>query len=237
MSQVKIAAGLLAVAIGTAWWAGALPAAGTAIMTVAPYVLVGAAVVGGARALAPPGTLIGPGVLLVAGIVWIVVRNDLVSGVDLDTVLPAVLVLGGFAVALSDDRRRWKPDMVRRCVSVLWSRRVDIDGTAPAKLAVTAILGTVTVNLGQADYPHASRAIEIDLTVVGGRVVLEELPVGWKVGPGRIHERALRLDGTFDWTESVTSPDHVTDDAGPAVVVNVLGLLGAVALPVRPASG
>jgi hypothetical protein len=147
-----------------------------------------------------------------------------------------ILVLGGFYVALSDNGRRWKPNVICRYFSVLCRRRIDIAGTAPAKLAVTAFLGTMTVNLDQADYPHYSRAVEIDLTVVGGRVVLE-LPRSWKVGPGRIHERGLHLDGTLDWTEAVISANDVPDDAIPAVVINVLGLLGAVALPVRPASG
>lgn len=235
MIRVKIAAGLVAVAIGTAWWAGALPAAGMALLTMAPYLLIGTAVVGGVRALAPRGTLIGPAVMLVAGIVWLLVRNKVVAGRDLDAALPVMLVLGGFYVALSDKGRRWKPDVVRRYVSFLWRRDVDIAGIAPAKLVVTALLGTVTVDLGQAA-PPAPQVIEIDLTVVGGRVVLE-LPIGWKVVPGRIHERGVHLDGTLDCTESVISADDVSDDARPAVVINVLGLLGAVALPVRPASG
>ena len=187
--------------------------------------------------MAPPGALIGPVALLVAGLMWLLARNDLVPGADLDVVLPVVLVLGGCVVALSGDGRRWKPNVVRRYVSILWRPPIVITKTAPAKLTITAILSTVTVKLDQADYPYSSRAIEIDITVVGGRVVLA-LPVGWKVGPGRIHERLLHLEGTLDWTTPVISSDEVVPDdivGGPAVVVNVMGLLGAVALPVRPA--
>lgn len=238
MSRVRVTAGLVGVVIGTAWWAGALKAIGVATITVAPYVLIGVAVAGAARVLAPPAALTGPAVLLIVGGGWLLIRNDLVPRVDLSSVFAVLLVLGGFAVALSGGQRRWQPDLIRRHLAVIWRREIRIEGRAPAKLAVTAILGTMTVTFDEAaDFPLNVAAMEIDVSVFGGRVVIKP-PASWKVGPGRIVERAMRLDGTLDWVNPALSPEHIPEefDGQLVALVNVVGLLGAVALPVRPAA-
>jgi len=238
MSRVRVIIGLVGVVIGTAWLAGALPAIGVATITAAPYVLIAVAVLAAAQALAPPAALIGPAVLLLVGTGWLLIRNHLVPSVDLGSVFTVLLVLGGFAVALSGDRRRWRPDLVRRHLAVIWRPEIKIEGPAPAKLAVTAVLGTMTVVFDEAaDFPPGVTAMETDVSVFGGRVVIKP-PASWKVGPGRIVERAMRLDGTLDWVTPVLSPNHIPEelDGQHVVVVNVVGLLGAVALPVRPAA-
>jgi hypothetical protein len=238
MSRVRVAAGLVGVVIGTAWLAGALKVIAVATITAAPYVLIGAAVVGAARVLAPPAALTGPTVLLLAGGGWLLIRNDLVPRVDLGSVFAVLLVLGGFAVALSGGQRRWRPDLIRRHLVVVWRSEIKIEGRAPAKLAVTAVLGTMTVTFDEAvDFPSSVTAMEIDVSVFGGRVVIKP-PASWKVGPGRIVERAMSLEGTLDWVTPALSPSHIPEefDGELAVLVNVVGLLGAVALPVRPAA-
>lgn len=238
MSRVRVTAGLVGVVIGTAWWAGALKAIGFATITVAPYVLIGVAVVGAVRALAPPAALTGPAVLLLGGGSWLLIRNDLVPRVDLGSVFAVLLVLGGFTVALSGGRRRWRPDLIRRHLAVIWRREIRIEGRAPVKLAVTAVLGTMTVTFDEAaKFPLEVPAMEIDVSVFGGRVVITP-PASWKVGPGRIIERAMSLEGTLDWANPALSSSDIPEEfSGELVVlVNVVGLLGAVALPVRPAA-
>jgi hypothetical protein len=64
-----------------------------------------------------------------------------------------------------------------------------------------------TSSLLGARKPEVS-AMEIDVSVFGGRVVIKP-PVSWKVGPGRIAERAMRLDGTLDWVNPALSPSHI----------------------------
>ena len=101
MSRVRVTVGLVGVVIGTAWLAGALKAIGVATITAAPYVLIGVAVVGAARALAPPAALTGPAVLLIAGGGWLLIRNDLVPRIELGSVFAVLLVL----VRLASDSR------------------------------------------------------------------------------------------------------------------------------------
>jgi hypothetical protein len=101
-----------------------------------------------------------------------------------------------------------------------------------------AVLGTMTVTFDETvDFPVGVNAMEIDVFVFGGRVVIKP-PTSWKVGPGRIIERAMRLDGTLDWVTPALSPSHIPTefDDQLVVLVNVVGLLGAVAVPVRPAA-
>lgn len=237
MSRIRITAGLVAVLIGTAWWGRALPAVGESALIVAPYLLVVLAVIGAVRVMAPAGALAGPAVLLVVGAGWLALRHGLAPGLDAPTVLGAALILGGCAMALSDPGSRWRPGLTRRHLTILWRRRLTIEGPAPARLGITAVLGDVIVELTRADFPGGVHALEIDVTVLGGRVEIT-LPPTWKVGPGRIVERALRLDGELDWVTPVLSPDGLSAElrAGLPVVVNVVGFLGAVALPERPAA-
>lgn len=233
MSRVRVAFGLLAVSLGTAWWAGALVMLVESTLAAAPVVLVIAAVVGAVRALAPPWALVGPAVLLLVGTGWLILRNDLLPLADPNAVFGVVLVVVGCAVALSERRPRWRPGLVRRCIAVLGRRRLTITGDAPARLAVTAILGSVTVDLREAGFPGGFTAVEVDLTVLAGRVDLLLSP-RWRVGPGRIVERALHLEGTLDWLTPVVSVADLPSGFHPnAVVINLTGFLGSVSLPQR----
>ncbi len=235
MSRIQIVAGLLATTIGTAWWAGALPAAWASIVRVAPYVLLVAAVMGVARSLAPPGVLIGPAVLVAAGIGWLLVRYEVVVGADLPAALPVALVVGGFFVALTGRNERWRPNAVCRYLALLWRREFRVKGTAPAKLAVVAVLAPIVIDLTAAEFPGERDAVEVDVSVFAGRVELR-LPAGWKSAVGRIHSRGVQFDGHLDVATPVSAPPELARAGvdGPVVLVNVLGLAGAVALRSHP---
>jgi hypothetical protein len=242
MSRTRVVLGLMAAVIGTAWWAGALPKLWISAVDVAPYLLIALAVLACVRVAAPAAAFAAPALLLAAGAGWLVIRADLVPDVDVPAVLGATLIVAGCALALSRRRPRWRPDFARRHRSFFWRRRpIEVTGTAPAHLVLTALFGEIVVDLTNAEYPAGGAdALEIDVTAILGHVDIRLNP-NWQVGPGRIIERAVHLRGTLDWV----APDVLLSARGlPAaitarqpVVVNVVGLLGAVTLPLRPAPG
>lgn len=204
MSRLRVVIGLLVVALTTAWWAGALGSAAAAVLAVATYLLVGLALVSALRVVAPPAALVGPGLLLAAGAGWLTVRHNWLPTAELRTLAALALILGGGTVALSSRKSRWRPGLVNRHVTLLWSRRLAVTGTAPVRLVVVSLFGSASIDLTAARFPDGVLALEIDIVVLGGRVDIR-LPHGWQIGPGRVIERAVALTGTLDWP-SMTKP-------------------------------
>ena len=237
MSRARVAIGLLAVALGTAWLSGTFRLLPSVALALAPYILVAIALLAIARIVAPPAALIGPGLVLLAGAGWLVARSGLVPSASLADIAAGFVILGGCLLALIGRQRRWNSDLVQRHVSVLWGR-YPISGRSPSKLAVTALLGSVTIVIDDdVEFPPAVNAVEIDLIVFLSHVEIR-LPREWIVVPGRFLERGLRLEGVVEPVAPVLSQDSIPSnlDGRKLVIVNVVGLLGGVSLPSRPAA-
>lgn len=244
MSRIRIATGLLAGVLGTALWAGELSALWNAVTSWTPFVLIALAVVGGFRAVAPRGVLAGPAMLLLAGGGWLLWRYGQVQRVDVSAVLAGVLVVGGFVVALGGEGRSSRPDTVRRCSALLLSPRpVELTGTAPAKVSARAVLASLVINLREVRPSGSFPVMELDITVLGGRVEVV-VPAGRSVQVGRIHARrvrfaeaggsqtrSLRIDDEVEMTIPLHDPARQRSDGeDEKVLLNVLGLAGEVVL-------
>lgn len=238
MSRARVAIGLAAVALGTAWLSGTVAALPRTAIAAAPYVLIGVALLAVAQVVAPPASLIGPGLVLAAGTVWLVVRQRLLADVGSAEVVAGLVVVSGCLVALVGSRPQWRPERLRRHVAVLWGR-YSVTGRAPAKLAVTALLGSAVVTVDDGtDFPAGVEAMVLDLTVLCGRIEIH-LPGDWKVVTGRVLERGLHLEGRVEPVAPVLSPTALPESmtAEKVVVVNLTGLWGAVSLPGRDRRG
>jgi hypothetical protein len=234
MSRFRVAMGLLAVVVGTAWWSGALTAMVASVLDMAPFLLLALAVVGGIRAFTPRGVLVGPVVLAVIGVVWLALRFDLVDDWGVRTLGAAMLICGGFMVALTGRRGesagRSEPMAVRRYRAFAWPRNPEPPKIAPWKLSAAAVLAPkLTVNLTEAVFPEGFPVIEIDVTVVASRIDLV-LPDDWKVALGRAHTTAVGFDGEVDLEYPVRYPRDLANRGELWVLVNILGVAGFVSL-------
>lgn len=233
LSRIRVALGLGAVSMGTAWAIGGVAGLRdvvAALSVAVPAVLVLAGVVLVLRAAVPRGQLGGPLALMGVGIGVLALRFDVPHLPDLSRQAPAVLILGGVFVALFRGRSGTGIDTgVRRYTSLLYPpARPPMAGTAPKKLILRALLfGTVRIDLSGSDFPLEPRLV-VDITVLWARVEVK-LPSDWTVLAGRVElTSGVRFSG--DLSQPVFASPLPAQGEAKTVVVNVQGLGGAVSL-------
>ncbi|MDN3026885.1 hypothetical protein [Streptomyces sp. S.PB5] len=233
MSRIRVALGLGAVALGTAWAVGGVAGLRevlAALSVAVPTLLVLAGMVLVLRAAVPRGQLGGPLALMGVGVGVLALRFDVPQLPDLSRQAPVVLILGGVFVALF--RGRSDPGIdtgVRRFTSLLHPpAKPRMAGTAPKKLIVRALLfGRVHIDLSGCDFPLEPRMV-VDVTVLWADVKIT-LPPDWTVLAGRVE-----LTSGVRFFGDLSQPVFASAQPGPGetrtVVVNVQGLGGAVRL-------
>ncbi|NNN28958.1 hypothetical protein HLK59_01035 [Streptomyces sp. S3(2020)] len=233
MSRIRVALGLGAVSMGTAWAIGGVAGLRevVAVLSVAvPVLLVLAGVVLMLRAAVPRGQLGGPLALMTVGIAVLALRFDMPHLPDLSRQAPVVLILGGVFVALFRGRSGTGIDTgVRCCTSLLYPHpKLKLEGRAPKKLVLRALLfGAVYVDLTDCEFPRSTRLV-VDVTVLWARVELK-LPADWTVLAGRV-ELTPGVQCFGDLSQPVFATPHPVRGETTTVVVNVQGLGGVVSL-------
>jgi hypothetical protein len=231
MARTRITTGLLIAVTGTAWWAGAINTAAGAVIAAAPFMLIIWALAAATRAMAPRGVLVGPAVLATSGAVWLIARGSVVGAEAVRQIIPLLLILGGFAVALSGGGREPQHFDVRRFRTILYPCEFILSGKTPRKISVLSFLFPATLDLSRVTAPVES-VVEVDVTTLAGRVVIV-LPSTWAAVAGRIYASGVRFEGVLD------TPVVVDDElmmAKPTAIINVLGLAGSVFVRSQPAS-
>ncbi|MEV7886858.1 hypothetical protein ACWD3I_23605 [Streptomyces sp. NPDC002817] len=233
LSRIRVALGLGAVAMGTAWAVGGVAGlrdvAGVLLIAVpALLALAGAALV--LRAAVPHGQLAGPLTLMGVGIGVLVLRFDVPQLPELSGQAPTALILGGVFVALFRGRSGSGLDIgVRRYTSLLYPHvHTVLEGRAPKKLILRALLfGAVDIDLSRCEFPFEARLV-VDVTVLWARVRLK-VPADWTVLAGRVElTSGVLFDGRL--SEPAFASPQPSADEERTVVVNVQGLGGVVSL-------
>lgn len=234
--------GLAGVAAGTAWAVGgvnALSAGALVMVKAAPTLTLMTGVLILLRALAPRGVLAWPLVLIIGGAVGLAVQFGVLTAGMLNGVGPALLVAGGVVVAMS--RRSREPTLAaivaRHCSVFMPIKPIDVHGVAPHKFILRCILGGIRLNLTKARYPPSADRITIDITLLGGWVVLH-VPHGWPVHAGRVDlARGTQFVGNLNARLPVHDVSSKEDEPN-LVVLNVQGLSGRMTIsrdhPVDP---
>lgn len=242
LRRIRIGLGLLAVAAGTAWLYGgvaAVQAGALAVAAAIPVLLLIAGAVLVFRASTPRGTLAGPLALLAIGGGGVAAQYGVLRAANLDRLVGLGLVVGGIAVAMSSrSEEPSAPVSVRRFRTLVWPRRTTVRGPAPFQLVVQAALGRVAVDLSHADFPKGVRSTEIDMSIFYGRIELA-LPATWTVVAGRVAAaRGVAFEGLLDSRKPAElDEDQEESSPTPRVVLNALGLGGAISVCRSPAPG
>lgn len=237
MSRTRVGLGLVAVAVGAAWWTGGYVAVqrGAAAMVAAiPFLLIAGGLILLLRVLAPRGALTGPLVLMGAGGIWAAASGGLLDSLAVERVLPIVLTIGGVAIAMSSRSHEADLDtgVVTRTAFLL-PRRVKLDKT-PEKLVLRALVGDANVNLSQLSREPMDD-LQLDLSIFYGRIELL-LPRQWTVVHGQVESaRRVAVSGKLDWPYREPHPEDKEygswrDDATLRTVINLSGLGGALVL-------
>jgi hypothetical protein len=148
-------------------------------------------------------------------------------------IISLLLILGGFAVALSSGGRELRHFDVRRFRTILYPRDFPLSGKAPRKISVLSFLFPATLDLANAT-PPVQRVVEVDVTILAGRVIIV-LPSTWAAVAGRIYASGVRFEGVLDLDMPVDANDKPTTKR-PTVIINVLGLAGSVFVRSQSAS-
>lgn len=203
-------------------------AAGRILTADVPLALVVAGAWLALRAAVPRGALAGPLALFAAGGIGLASQHGLLRPPELQRAAPIVIVACGVIVAMS--RSADPPEIytgVGRYHAVLVPMHRKIPGPTPRKLIVRALLGSIRLDLREATYPKAYR-LWVDVTVLMGRVELV-LPEHWQVQAGRVDlARGVHFEGLLESAEIALPVEQHTEDGKSLVVLNVLGLGGAV---------
>lgn len=233
LSRIRVALGLGAVAMGTAWAIGGVAGLRdvVGVLSVAvPALLVLAGVVLVLRAAVPQGRLGGPLALMGVGVGVLALRFDVPHVPELSRQAPVALILGGVFVAMFRGPSGSGLDTgVRRCTSLLYPHaRPRLEGRAPKKLVLRSLLfGVVDIDLSRCEFPLEARLV-VDVTVLWARVDLK-VPADWTVLAGRVElASGVRFDGHLSAPAFATP--QPSDDEERTVVVNVQGLGGSVTL-------
>lgn len=234
--------GLVGVAAGTAWAVGGVNAfsVGALVMVkAAPTLTLMTGVLILLRAVVPRGVLAGPLVLIIGGAVGLAVQFGVLTAGMLNGVGPALLVAGGVVVAMS---RRSREPALAAIVARHWSvfvpiKPIRVQGVAPHKFILRCLLGEIQLDLTEAHYPASAHRITVDITLLGGWVVVH-VPRGWPVRAGRVDlARGTQFVGYLSSPLPVEEVPEVGDEPN-LVVLNVQGLSGEMTIsrdhPVDP---
>jgi hypothetical protein len=222
---MRVAGGLLVVAIGSAWFAGGgsgLRTSGDAIVQMGPYILVIGGILLILRTFAARWALTGPLLVISAGAIWLMARHGYLDAgtFDRNRALPAAIVIAGALIALTPRKENQIDTGNTRILAVLISRECVLQGMAPRRLSVSAILGSIRVDLASAE---KSSGMEIDLNILCGRIIIVLPPDSKPLVAGRLAlARGIRFEGYID-----EPLDNVSRVNG-RFVINVLGLGGVV---------
>ncbi|MFI1440491.1 hypothetical protein [Streptomyces fructofermentans] len=248
MSRARVAVGLVAVAVGTAWMFGgasALESGFRALAGTVPYAAIALGCFALLRAVVPPGYLAGPFLFILGGVAWLAAATGYLPGRIGGHVVPLLVVLAGTGFALSRPPRA--PGLVmmpiRRYQSLLVPIRERVpESTTLQKVVVRSVFGyaridmsRVLVNhLGDRDVP-ANWQVDIDVSVLFGRIELL-VGEGCVVLPGELGQAygvALEDEGVRVLESDERIGEDKKDGTARDVRLNILGVGGAVS--VRPA--
>ncbi|WP_329118272.1 hypothetical protein [Streptomyces sp. NBC_01465] len=184
-----------------------------------PWLLLALALLNLLRSVITVGSLIAPGLLAAVALGGLVAAHGVSGRTLADLVVPAALILGGFALLLSSrpaDRHRW--------TRVLATGRVRTthpvgSGTEHPHVVLRAIAGELRADLTGS---FLDGSLTVQVTAVAGHVHLT-VPRGWPV--------TVRTAGTVLTRVTDTGPrDAAGKAAGGDVGLHLLGLCGAVSL-------
>ncbi|BBH69820.1 hypothetical protein ACTI_65050 [Actinoplanes sp. OR16] len=235
--RLRVAIGVLAVAIGATWAAGGAEALGDATLLLwraLPFAGAGAAVLLLARAAVPRGRLAGPLSLLAGCCAVIVFQLDATIRLPLNLVAPATLIIGGLLLAVGGRfaaESEASPEWIR--TSVIWPSHSRLRGRAPVKLVLRSLLGDISVDLTACEYPLGEDDVTVDITMLGGHLHLL-LPADWHVRVGRAHlAKGIRGHGSV----SRSDPPGADEEIDKLVILNIQGFRGELRLsqPAPPA--
>ncbi|MFG2276816.1 hypothetical protein ACGFNY_44550 [Streptomyces chartreusis] len=247
MSRARVAVGLFAVAVGTAWMFGgvvALRSGARALGEIVPYVAITVGCFALLRAVVPQGYLAGPFLFILGGVAWLAAATGYLPGRVGGHVVPLLIVIAGVGVALS--RPRLGPGRVTVPIARFQSLLVPVrervaESTTLQKVVVRSFFGYARIDVSRVlvdaggDLDDTSPwLVDVDVSVLFGRV---ELLVGQDcaVVPGRLGQAygVVLEEAAVSVLTSARTGDDKKDDSARDVRLNVLGLGGAVS--VRPA--
>ncbi|MEV0553340.1 hypothetical protein AB0I27_07750 [Streptomyces sp. NPDC050597] len=179
---MRIAFGLLAVVVGTAWLLGgpdALRSGARLALVAAPYLLMSFAAVLIVRSALPKGAALGPLVLLAGGGLWALAGQGRLSAVWESRVIPLSVIVLGALVALSRSADNVDEVVIpiRRYGSLFVPAHVKLlpSEAGVQRIVVRAAFGSLRVDLSEAMFPQDSEDAELcvlhaDVTVLFSRV-------------------------------------------------------------------
>ncbi|MFF5291466.1 hypothetical protein [Paractinoplanes globisporus] len=227
--------GLLATIVASTWIAGgvdALARIGVALVTALPWVAAVAGIGLLLRSSIPSGLRAGPLVLLIGGIVVIALDSGLLRASWFQGVIPPLVLVGGALLVMRpDDQRSTEYEVVRTLRSIMWPVSWQTKDVAPAKLVLLSVLGEIKVDLGAARFPQGEDDLNVDVTLLGGRIEIV-VPHGWHVQAGRV-ELSRRV--TFLGAVSDARPPDADESAERRIVLNVQGWGGVLTVNQLPA--
>ncbi|MFF0220744.1 hypothetical protein [Streptomyces sp. NPDC004629] len=247
MGRVRVAFGLLVVAVGTAWLLGgpaAVRSGGRWTLTLLPYVLLGLGLLLLLRAAVPRGLLAAPLALILGGALWAAHAAGYLGGVArfwpaLIVLLGAAIALGGVPVATGTGN----DGPLRHYRSVVLPVRPELvtgPDTRLRRVTVASYLGDVRLRL--ADVPFqpetvldtAVEVLELDVTLLFGSVTIE-LDHRCAVVKGDV-ANALAVhfaDQVRVYATTDIYADEARSELPRRIQLNVIGVGGTVAIRSR----
>lgn len=165
-SQVRIWAGLAAVAIGSLLVGDATQRGAAAVELAGrwwPWALLALACVNLLRSAVPVGSLIGPLVLGAVGVIGLVAFHGADGRLVRDQLAPALLMATGAALVLSPSRGGHRTSWTR----LLATGDVVVSPSASRLYTLRAVLGEL-----RADLCEAQGEVEVNVTAIAGHVRL-----------------------------------------------------------------
>jgi hypothetical protein len=160
--------------------------------------------------------------LLVGGLAaaFLLVRY---TDIDVGRAVAVAVVIGGFLMVWRPNKFSVVKDRPTAKVVRIGNRstRIAVEGEAPFKLTIIELFGRVTVDFTAAHFPSAVERIYLDLTVVGGTILVIVPRADWTIIPGRIMTgRKVDLKGRVDLLKPV-EPDEETPGTPNQLMMNL----------------